>query len=804
MATTTTSTRFVCAHCGDQANGLRQDKEGHHFCCDGCAQLFQLLHSHDLGQFYSIQEKGAIKPAEVDSKRFDHLNDPDIQAQFFSYQDNHIYQLSLRLPQIHCAACIYLLENLYRLQPEIQRSEVDFLKKEAHLTVKKSLSFKALVIFLSSLGYAPHLQHGLQGENPAKDEQKALLRRLAVAGFAFGNIMLLSFPEYLSPGGVQEPVLRSVIFTFNILLSLPLLFYSGRDYFERAWLGLRQRDLNIDIPIALGMLALFGRSVYEIVSGTGHGYLDSLAGLLFFLLIGRYFQQKTYDHLSFERDYRSFFPLGVSKVVAADQTQETPIAQLVPGDQILIRNQEIIPADAILSSERSLIDYSFVTGESAPQEKFRGDVLYAGGKVVGPLVQMEVIKPVAQGYLTRLWNAENFQKSSQDPFKGITDRISRYFTPAVLLLAFGGLIYWYPISTATAFQVFSAVLIIACPCALALSAPFTFGHAIRILGKNGLFVKNSAVIDKLSQLSLLVFDKTGTLTQTEHGEIDSSQIQWTTFQKRLVKTACQHSSHPLSRQLAAAITENAWPETDLFDEQAGKGIMAIVQGHQVQIGAAHWLGIVQESQNNGSAVWVKIDGEILGEVRFKNRYRPGIEKSLKDLKTHYQLQVLSGDNDRERAHLVTLLGSDTPIHFEQSPADKLAAIQRLKSGNKGLVMMVGDGLNDAGALRQADVGMAVSEQSGQFTPASDAILDGTQLPQLNNMLAFVRRSRQIIFSNLGLSLLYNLTGLSFALSGMLTPVVSAIFMPLSSITIVLNATLLSRYFARKENLKTWK
>lgn len=804
MATTFTSTRFVCAHCGDQANGQRRDQAGHYFCCEGCAQLYQLLQTHDLGNFYTLRDAKAIRPQEVDSSRFDHLNDPSIQAQFFSYQDEKIYKLSLRLPQIHCAACIYLLENLYRLQPEILRSEVDFLKKEAHLTVKKSLSFKALVVFLSSLGYAPHLQHGLKGEDPAKDEQKALLRRLAVAGFAFGNIMLLSFPEYLSPGGVQEPILRSVIYTINILLSLPLLFYSGRDYFERAWQGIRQRDLNIDIPIALGMVALFGRSVYEIVSGTGHGYLDSLAGLLFFLLIGRYFQQKTYDHLSFERDYRSFFPLGVSIVLANGQLQETPIAQLEPGDNIQIRNQEIIPADAILSSERTLIDYSFVTGESAPQEKFRGDVLYAGGKVIGPLVQMEVIKPVAQGYLTRLWNAENFQKTTQDPFKGITDRISRYFTPAVLLLAFGGLFYWYPISPATAFQVFSAVLIIACPCALALSAPFTFGHAIRLLGKNGLFVKNSAVIDKLSQLETLVFDKTGTLTQAEQGEIDCSQIQWSEYQQSLVKTACQHSSHPLSRQLAASITAEAWPVTDLFDELAGKGILAVVQGHEVQVGAAHWFGLSQSSRNNGSAVWIKIDGEVLGEVRFKNRYRSGIENSLKALKQHYKLQLLSGDNDRERSKLVSMLGEDTPIYFDQSPADKLEAIQKLKTASKGLIMMVGDGLNDAGALRQADVGMAVSEQSGQFTPASDAILDGEQLPQLNNMLAFVRRSRQIIFSNLGLSLMYNVTGLSFALSGLLTPVVSAIFMPLSSITIVLNATLLSRYFARKEKLKTWK
>jgi len=804
MATqqTTTSTRFKCAHCGDAATGALTDRQGNAFCCQGCASVHGLLYQFNLGNFYELSDLKAVKPREIEQSRYDHLDDQSVESLFLSYQDEQIYKVSLKLPQIHCAACIYLLENLYRFDAGVVRSEVDFLKKEAHFTVKKQkLSFKALVILLAQLGYEPQLHHGLDQNKTVADEEKALIRRLAVAGFIFGNIMLLSFPEYLSPGGVQEPLLRSVIQTLIILLSLPLLFYSGRSYFEQAWLGLRKRDLNINIPIALGMLALFGRSVFEIVSGIGHGYLDSLAALIFFLLIGRYFQQKTYDHLSFERDYRSFFPLGVTRSRPNQANEEVPISKLQAGDHILVRNDEIIPTDSILNSTSTLIDYSFVTGESALQEKFRGDVLYAGGKIAGPLVELEVIKAVAQGYLTRLWNQEYFSKGQDDPFKTITNRISQYFTPAVLLLAVGGLLFWLPTSAGTAFQVFAAVLIIACPCALALSAPFTYGHAMRILGRNGLFVKNSAVVDKLSQLKQIVFDKTGTLTRRDQAGLDLSALNWEENDQMLVKTACQHSTHPLSRQLADVLSCSVYDHTDLYDEQQGKGILALIQGHEVVIGSATFVGLNEIGHNQGTRVYIRIDNNILGFVRFKNHYRKGMENSIATLSDTYTLAVLSGDNDQERHYLQQVFGQQTNIRFNQSPAGKLESIQNMKQHDLGLLMMVGDGLNDAAALRQADIGMAVSEKSGQFTPASDVIIDAEQLSKLHQLLRFVRQTRIIIFSNLSLSLIYNITGLSFALSGLLTPVVSAILMPVSSITVVLNATLMNRYFATKNKLR---
>ncbi|MFN3530473.1 MAG: heavy metal translocating P-type ATPase [Bacteroidia bacterium] len=798
----TISQSLSCTHCGDSCNDAILNSEQQPFCCAGCRSVYQLLSDNNMCDFYRMQEGRISKPGSTQAARFAHLDDEDLRRQLIDYEDARQFRVSLRLPQIHCTACVYLLEQLYRFEKSILSSKIDFVRKEISLTVAKpGMSLKELVVMLNELGYGPDLNHKLGFKREADPEKKKLIRKLAVAGFAFGNVMLLSFPEYLSTGGLDEPMVQATIHTLNILLSIPVIAYSGTGYFKSAWEGLKKGILNIDIPIALGIVVLFIRSLFEIITGFGAGYLDSLTGLIFFLLLGRFFQQKTYDQLSFERDFRAFFPLGITRIEEANEF-EVAIDKLEPGHTILVRNEEVIPADAILNAERCLIDYSFVTGESQPQERFRGDVLYAGGKLIGAAVEMAVIKKVSQGYLTKLWNHESFSKKHEDRFKTVTDRIARYFTPAVISLALGGLAWWYPQSQEMAFQVFAAVLIIACPCALALSAPFTFGSAIRILGRNRLFVKNSVVVDKLSQISEVIFDKTGTLTMNGTNALDFSGITLNEEQSRLLKTACRNSTHPLSRQISQSLNMAVYPNIQLYDEVRGKGIAAIINHQRVILGSADFLEIEPEASATGSVVYVRINGNYLGYISYCNAYRPGMKSAVQALRADYQLSLLSGDSDQEAEVLRPVFGAMAEMHFKQSPADKLRFVAARQQQSGKLVMMVGDGLNDAGALQQAAVGVAVSEAYGQFTPASDAIMAGEQVPKLPAFLAFARDSRKVIFTNLGLSLLYNTVGLSFALSGQLTPVVSAILMPVSSISVVLSATLLTNYFAHKRGLKT--
>ncbi|MEO1715224.1 MAG: HAD-IC family P-type ATPase, partial [Bacteroidota bacterium] len=356
-----------------------------------------------------------------------------------------------------------------------------------------------VVELLASIGYAPTISLESSEQSQKRPVDRKLYFQLGVAGFAFGNIMLMSFPEYL---GMQQHPDHSIVQLFgylNILLALPVLLYSGGDYLRSAFLGLRHFHLNMDVPISLGMLALFTRSAYEILAGVGAGYMDSLAGFIFFLLIGKWFQQRTYQHLSFERDFRSYFPIAAT-VIEEEEERIVPVKDLEIGQVIRIRNGELIPADGKLMEGKGLIDYSFVTGEAQPVSKVASESLFAGGRQTGGAITVELKKRVDQSYLTSLWNDQAFQKEVHGQTSRLADRVAQYFTAAILLIAAGTLMYWLPKDWTTAINAFSSVLIIACPCAVALSVPFTFGNSMRILAKQGFFLKNVETIESLSEI----------------------------------------------------------------------------------------------------------------------------------------------------------------------------------------------------------------------------------------------------------------------------------------------------------------
>ena len=294
------------------------------------------------------------------------LDDPEMLERLIDFRDGSIAKITFRLPQIHCSSCLWLLERLYHLNRGIMDSRVNFLQKRATITFNiESISLRELVALLADIGYKPDLQLDLAEGDDRQATDRTIYYQLGIAGFIFGNVMLFSFPEYL---GLEDSFFYRGFGYLNLLFSLPVVLYCARDYWRSALLGIRQRHLNIDVPITLGILALFLRSTYEILSGVGAGYLDSLAGLVFFLLIGKWFQQFTYDQLNFARDYRSYFPLSVSKKEAG-AWRSIPLQKVVVGDILLVRNQELIPVDGKLLLQPAAIDYSFVTGENDPVQK---------------------------------------------------------------------------------------------------------------------------------------------------------------------------------------------------------------------------------------------------------------------------------------------------------------------------------------------------------------------------------------------------------------------------------------------------
>jgi Cu+-exporting ATPase len=676
------------------------------------------------------------------------------------------------------------LENLQRLQKGISTSQVNFPEKKVRITYNPEIvSLQKIVYLLSSIGYEPYisLENYETGNN---NVDRSLTYKLGVAFFCFGNIMLLSFPEYFE---VKEYWLDQYRGFFRILifaLSLPSFFYSASGYYVSAYKSVKSRMLNIDIPIALGIIVMFVRSTFDIVFDYGSGFFDSLTGLIFFMLLGKMFQIKTYSFLSFERDFKSYFPIAITRVNKDNSEVSVPIYDVIKGDRLLIRNQELIPTDGILISENAEIDYSFVTGEAIPISKKSGDKVFAGGKQIGKVVEMEVLHSVSQSYLTQLWSNDVFQKNVEQKHKTITDKISRYFTPILLLIAFLGFGYWIFIDANIAFNVFTAVLIVACPCALALTAPFTFGNILRILGKQKFYLKNALVIEQLAEVDTIVFDKTGTITTNIKSNISYEGIALSDENLTLIKNVLRGSNHPLSRMVYDYLPDGKRYTITHFEEITGKGIVAEIDDIKIKIGSSQFLSVptspIAEQFGERTSVHIKING---------------IEQLFKNLNKNYNIKVLSGDNEGERETLEKLLPKGTELIFNQKPEQKLEFIKNLQSSGKN-VMMVGDGLNDAGALAQSDIGISISENVNVFSPACDAILDASEFQKLNYYLKLSKKAITTLKMSFTLSLLYNIIGLSFAITGNLLPLIAAIIMPLSTVTIVGFVTLMSNYYSK--------
>lgn len=785
-----------CFHCGltiPKNEEINFDEKK--FCCNGCKTVYEIFSLHDLTCYYDFEKSPGATPQDIQGK-YDFLDNEAILSKVLEFQEGNTAIVSLNIPHIHCSSCIWILENLNRIQSGISTSQVNFPEKRVRITFNSDLvSLKAIVNLLSSIGYEPYIS--LENYETGKNSvDRSLTYKLGVAFFCFGNIMLLSFPEYFE---IKEfwldnykPFFRILIF----VLALPSFLYSASGYYVSAYKSIKSRMLNIDIPIALGIIVMFVRSTFDIVMNYGSGFFDSLTGLVFFMLLGKMFQIKTYSFLSFERDFKSYFPIAVTRINPDASEESVPIYDILKGNRLLIRNQELIPVDGILISESAEIDYSFVTGEAVPITKKSGDKVFAGGKQIGKVIEMEVLHSVSQSYLTQLWSNEIFQKKVFQKHKTITDAISRYFTPILLLIAFGGFGYWIFIDANTAFNVFTAVLIVACPCALALTAPFTFGNILRIMGKQKMYLKNALVIEQLAKVDTIVFDKTGTITTNKKSNILYEGDKLSDEDFKLIKNVLRGSNHPLSRMLYDFLPESKKLTIDDFQEITGKGIQASVENKIIKIGSAEFVDspVSDLSEIEKTGLHIRINNTYYGKFTFQNQYREGLEKLFLTLSKDYQIKVLSGDNDGERANLEAILPKNTELIFNQKPKQKLEFIKKLQESGQN-VMMVGDGLNDAGALAQSNMGISISENVNVFSPACDAILAASEFSRLYYFLRLSQKSITIIKMSFVLSLLYNIVGLSFAITGNLLPLVAAIIMPLSTITIVSFVTFMSNYFS---------
>ncbi|WP_341655433.1 HAD-IC family P-type ATPase [Blattabacterium cuenoti] len=736
---------------------------------------------------------------------FDFLDDEKISEKIIDFHHKNITTVRFFIPSIHCGSCVLILEKLPKLYKNILNSTVDFSSKKIWITYN-SIEFKLSDIaqLLDSIGYKPSIN--FESIENRKSLGRKLIGKLAISFFCFGNIMLLAIPEYV--GALKEDIWfmnhRNFFRYLMFILSLPVVVFSFTDHIKYAVLGLKKHVLNMNVPISIGILVLFLWSCYEVFFDLGSGYFDSLSSFSLFLLISKIFQIHTHNKiLSFDRNYKYFYPALITKIHSNKKEEKILLSYLKKGDLILIRNEEIVPADSILMKGNAILDNSFITGESDLISKKMGERIYAGSKQKGEAILLKVIKNIDHSYLSLLWNknkSHHFRHKKLFDLNSISTRFSQYFTPIILIITIITGIYWsFSHDVSKIFHTVFSVLIITCPCALVLSTPLIFGNMIRIFSKKGFYVKDIITMERISSSKTLIFDKTGTITDPNKEKIYFVG-NMKNEEKKMIASLLKNSSHPLSQKILSELSIKDFYFIKNFREIIGKGLEGIIKNVPVKIGSSKYLGIknkiINKNEINKTTVFISINHKFIGYFLFRNYYREGIEKMFQDLKK-YKIVILSGDqNNLEKKYLQSILPKSSQVFFSQSPEDKLNYVKKLQEKGEKIIMF-GDGINDCAALNQSEVGISVSENPTSFFPSCDAFMQSNCINQIFLFLKISKVSTKLVFMNLMISLLYNSVGIFFAVTGKLNPFIAAILMPLSSFSVIFFSIISTWIVSRK-------
>jgi Cu2+-exporting ATPase len=773
---------MTCLHCGVHFRASA-DQAGADFCCHGCAGAYDLIQSLGLARYY---EQRVADPTQAPTRPDDIQTEVDLSAWSRKVGEGE-EELALMVEGLQCGACIWLIEQSLLKQPGVTAARVALSTRR--LTLRwKDADPESLIRIVNRLGYrlVPCDPQRLASEADA--ESKALLTAMGVAGFAAGNIMLMS----VSVWSGADPGTRDLLHWMSALIAIPAIAYAGRPFFRLALTALRARRTNMDVPISLAIILAPSISLFETFRGGEHAYFDSAVTLLFFLLIGRYLDRRARGRAHASAARLLALNAVAATVIAPDGRQHSvPPAQLKPGMIVLIAPGSRAPADGTIKTGSSDLDLSPITGESAPQRCDAGDRLFAGTlNLTGPLtMQIDAVGDTTLlGDMVRLMEAAESRKGR---FTRIADRVARRYAPVVHVVALTAFLGWWlfgALAWTEALMIAVAVLIITCPCALALAVPVVQVVATQRLMRSGVLLKSPDALERLTGVDTVVFDKTGTLT------IGRLELQPGADPQLLQIAAgiAANSHHPLARSLTRAVPD-ATMRTGVA-EHPGAGLT----WGGWKLGSCAFTGEPDEATTEQVLWLVGPDGR-KQRFLFSDRLRPDAVAVIARLEAlGLTMEILSGDRAAPVESLARQLGI-AKFAANLSPVDKASRLDALtEAGRK--VLMIGDGINDAAALAGAHVSMAPASGTEITQSAADVVFQGDKLEAIPLTLLLAKRTDRLIRQNLGIALVYNLAAVPLAILGHVTPLIAAVAMSSSSIVVILNALRVGRFGSKEPNL----
>ena len=797
----TVAAQLTCAHCGLEASpGEARRVDGTLYCCAGCETAASIIRQSGLSGFYALPDKRNSR-VEASGRSYAEFDHEAFQATHVRATPNGLAEVSLYLEGVHCASCVWLVERVPMIVPGAVRAELDVTRGVARLEWDpQATALSTLARALDQLGYRPHAFRGQRADDARRAEERAMLTRIGVAGAIAGNVMTIALALYSGFFSGMEREFETYFRWLSFALVTPALFWPGRIFFTSAWQAVKNGGLHMDVPIALALAVGYLQGAFNTWRNEGPIYFDAVGTLIFLLLVGRYLQHRAQRSAADSAALLGALSPATARVVEGAEVHEIPTEAVLPGMLLDVRAGDTLAADGTVERGVSSMDLALLTGESRPVSVFEGERVYAGTVNLSAPIRVRVDEAGSMSRLGRLLRDVEDGARQRPPVVLLADRLAGYFIAVVLMLAVVTAAIWWERDHSLALDHAIALLVVTCPCALAMATPLSFTVAIGRAAKRGILIKGAHALEALNGKGTLFLDKTGTLTE---GRMVLESFEGDATVRPLVLALEQHSRHPVAAAVASAWADLLVPEASEVRETLGGGMSGRVMGREVVVGRPEWVHaqIAREPQgepvtpfNEASdleprltPVLIAVDGAIVARAGFGDPLRREATSAVRALqRAGWDVRLLSGDASAVVRSVADALGiAAERAEGGASPERKREVVVAARAN--GTVVMVGDGVNDAAAISAATVGIAVRGGAEASMAAADVYLARGGIGALQELMDGARRTTGIIQRNMLLALGYNAMGVSLAMMGAIDPLFAAILMPLSSLTVVIGA-----------------